>query len=129
MSGAGPSARRGGARWRAAAFGRMAATTMLAAALLPPVARAADEDPAKFLEFVREDASNCVIRNGQRILVRSTHPSRTLRVWLDRYLMGIGTGDRSRSELKPGAEPEPLGCSRVQNGEQEWRVVRVQFVD
>jgi hypothetical protein len=48
---------------------------------------------------------------------------------MDRFHMGVGTGDRSRSELKPGAEPEPLGCSRTLTGVQEWRIVRAQFVD
>jgi hypothetical protein len=48
---------------------------------------------------------------------------------LDRYHMGIGTGDRSRSDLRPGAAPEPLGCSRSLTGPQEWRLVRASFVD
>jgi hypothetical protein len=43
--------------------------------------------------------------------------------------MGIGTGDRSRSDLKPGAEPEPLGGSRSLTGAQEWRLVRANFLD
>lgn len=43
--------------------------------------------------------------------------------------MGAGTGDRSRTELLPGAEPEPLGCSRSEFGAQEWRLVKAQFVD
>jgi hypothetical protein len=91
-------------------------------------ARAA-EDPLAFVSFVEEHTSTCVSRNGVQILVRNTHPSRTLRVWLDRYHMGTGTGDRSRSDLKPGAAPEPLGCSRSTTGAQEWRLVRALFVD
>jgi hypothetical protein len=101
---------------------------LLCAAALVPCARAADE-PSAFVAFVEEHASTCVARNGVQILVRNTHPTRTLRVWLDRYHMGTGTGDRSRSELKPGAAPEPLGCSRSLTGPQEWRLVRAAFVD
>jgi hypothetical protein len=97
-------------------------------AALMPCASAAEEASA-FVSFVEEHASTCVSRNGVQILVRNTHPSRTLRVWLDRYHMGTGTGDRSRSELKPGAAPEPLGCSRSLTGPQEWRLVRAAFVD
>jgi hypothetical protein len=41
----------------------------------------------------------------------------------------VGTGDRSRSDLAAGAEPEPLGCSRSESGPQEWRLVRAVFVD
>ena len=93
-----------------------------------PTARAAD-DPAQYVEFVQEPTAGCVARNGVQIQVKSTHPKRTLRVWLDRKLMGSGTGDRSRSELKPGAAPEPLGCSRSDGGEQSWVLVRAAFVD
>jgi hypothetical protein len=87
------------------------------------------EDPASFVQFVQEPTAACLSRNAVQILVRNTHPSRTLQVWLDRYHMGHGTGDRSRSELKPGAEPEPLGCSRNLEAPQEWRLVRAVFVD
>ncbi|WP_298829139.1 hypothetical protein [uncultured Piscinibacter sp.] len=102
----------------------LSALTLLACA-----AAHAQDDPAKYLKFVEEHAANCVMRNATQIQVKNTHPTRRIRVWLDRYHMGVGTGDRSRSELAPGAEPEPLGCSRSDAGTQEWRVVRAQFVD
>jgi hypothetical protein len=89
----------------------------------------ADEDAASYVQFSHEPTATCVARNGQQILVKNAHPTRKLRVWLDRVHMGVGTGDRSRSDLAPGAEPEPLGCSRNLNGVQEWRVVRVEFID
>jgi hypothetical protein len=101
---------------------------VLALALVAGSARAADE-PATFVAFVQEPGATCVARSGLQVLVRNTHPTRTLRVWLDRFHMGVGTGDRSKSDLKPGAEPEPLGCSRSQTGVQEWRLVRAMFVD
>jgi hypothetical protein len=94
----------------------------------PPPTPAA-EDPQGFVQFVLEDDTNCQMRDGQHVLVRSTHPKRTIRVWLDRYYAGVGTGDRSRSDLAPTAEAEALGCSRVMNGPQEWRIVRAIFVD
>jgi len=99
-----------------------------AALALPSLARA-DEDAASFVQFTQDFAGQCTNRNGVQILVKSTHPSRALRVWLDRVHMGKGTGDRSRSDLAPGAEPEPLGCSRTDFGTQEWRVVRAAFID
>jgi hypothetical protein len=89
----------------------------------------ADEDARLYVQFSQEPTATCVSRNGQQILVKNSHPTRKLRVWLDRMHMGVGTGDRSRSDLAPGAEPEPLGCSRNLNGVQEWRVVRVVFID
>jgi hypothetical protein len=43
--------------------------------------------------------------------------------------MGVGTGDRSKTEMKPGSPPVALGCSRTMDGPQEWRVVRAKFTD
>lgn len=117
----GGSARRIRGRWRVA-LGAVAAALALQAG-------AADDDPRRYVDFVEELSGTCSARGGRLILVRSTHPSRTLKVWLDRYHMGSGTGDRSRSELRPGGEPEPLGCSRSTDGPQEWRLVRASFVD
>lgn len=109
-----------------------AAGPLLAAPAAPaaPAASAAAADDARaYVQFVQDFTATCVQRNGVQIQVRNSHPQRTLRVWLDRIHMGVGTGDRSRSELKPGAEPEPLGCSRTHTGAQEWRIVRAQWVD
>jgi hypothetical protein len=89
----------------------------------------AEEDPGKYLQFVEDFAASCVSRNGVQIQLKNTHPTRRIRVWLDRFHMGVATADRSRSDLAPGAEPEPLGCSRTDTGKQEWRVVRVIWLD
>ncbi|MCR5866344.1 MAG: hypothetical protein ACK4PH_09295 [Aquincola tertiaricarbonis] len=99
------------------------------AGLALPAAAADDTSAAGYVQFVEDFAATCVQRNGVQIQVRNTHPSRTIRIWLDRVQMGVGTGDRSRSELPPKAEPEPLGCSRTLTGTQEWKLVRAQFVD
>jgi hypothetical protein len=89
----------------------------------------ADEDARAYVQFVEDLSGTCSARSAKLIEVKSTHPTRRLRVWLDRYHMGHGTGDRSRSDLAPGAEPEPLGCSRSSDGAQEWRIVRAVFID
>lgn len=94
-----------------------------------PASAAETEDATSFVQFTQDFAGQCTARNGVQILVRNTHPSRPLRVWLDRMHMGTGTGDRSRSDLAPGAQPEPLGCSRSDYGPQEWRLVRAVFTD
>ncbi|HSN31622.1 MAG TPA: hypothetical protein VLU41_02975 [Ideonella sp.] len=105
-----------------------AALALGLATAAPPLARA-DEDARAYVQFVEDLSGTCSARSAKLIEVRNTHPTRTLRVWLDRYHMGHGTGDRSRSELAPGAEPEALGCSRTTDGPQEWRVVRAVFVN
>lgn len=103
-----------------------------AATLAPGDARPAaapGDDPAAYVQFVLEDDSDCQMREGKHVLVRSAHPTRAIRVWLDRYYRNSGTGDRSHSDLRPGAEGEALGCSHIGDGDQEWRVVRAQFLD
>ena len=101
----------------------------LAALLGAGPGRAADDEALRYVRFVEEQAGDCVNRNGVQILVKNEHPTRRLRVWLDRYQAGVGTGDRSRSDLAPGAPPEPLGCSRNLAGAQEWRLARAVFLD
>jgi hypothetical protein len=105
------------------------ALALLGWLLLPAWAHGAEDDAAAHVRFSQDFVGTCVARNGVQILVRNSHPTRKLRVWLDRFHMGVGTGDRSRSDLAPGAEPEALGCSRSLSGPQEWRVVRAVFVD
>jgi hypothetical protein len=127
-----PARRQGRARSLAApAF---AAAALLGAALPAFGAdegadKQVDKSAAAFVQFVEEAADRCVSRNGMQIQVRSTHPSRRIKVWLDRSLGGVGTGDRSRTELAPGAAPEPLGCSRDQGFTQTWKLVRAEFLD
>lgn len=96
-----------------------------------PAAPAASDPalPESYLSFEKDFTSNCVIRNGVQVLIRNTHPSRTVRVWLERTIAGRPTGDRSRSELKPGAEAEPLGCSVTSEQPQAWRIVKTVFAD
>lgn len=106
----------------------LAAALVLAASAAPLAAQPA-EDPAQFVAFVQEFEGKCTARQGVQLLVKSTHATRTVRVWLDRVHMGKGTGDRSRTDLPPGADPEPLGCSRTDSGAQEWRIARAIFVD
>ena len=115
------------ATWHTALLAAVVAAFTATTAWAAPAA-AADE-AAGYVQFVEDFTANCVARNGVQLQVKNTHPSRKIRVWLDRIQMGVGTGDRSRTELPPGAEPEPLGCSRTLTGTQEWQLVRAQFVD
>ena len=89
----------------------------------------AQESAIAHVQFVEEAAGNCVARSGVQILLKSSHPTRRIRVWLDRTVDGNGTGDRSRTELSPGAPPEALGCSRNEGLAQGWKLVRAEFVE
>ena len=97
---------------------------------LAALVRAADEDAASFVKFGEDFGATCVTRNTVTVTVRSTHPLRTVRVWLERSVGGTSTGDRSKSDLKPNAEPEDLGCAKsLEGAEQKWKIQRAVFVD
>lgn len=89
----------------------------------------AEQEAKDFVVFSQEFEATCVSREAVQILVNNAHPTRKIRVWLDRYHMGVGTGDRSKTDLHPAAAPEPLGCSRTLSGPQEWRMVRAEFIN
>ena len=96
---------------------------------LPVTAEPTNEEAKQYVQFVEELEGACISLSAKQIQVKNIHPSRKIRVWLDRYHMGTGTGDRSKSDLLPGAAPEPLGCSRSSDGPQEWRVARAAFIE
>ena len=82
------------------------------------------------MKFGEDFGATCVNRNTVTVTVKSTHPSRVIRVWLERSVGGTSTGDRSRSDLKPNAEPEDLGCAKsLEGAEQKWKIQRAVFVD
>jgi len=101
----------------------------LAALALPAVVKAEDQDPLKFLAFSTDFDSKCVERRGVMIYIANTHPSRTMKLVLERWYMENRTADRGKSVLKPGVEPEPLGCSNIEGGKQEWKVLKSEWVD
>lgn len=92
-------------------------------------AAAEDEDPLKFIAFSTDFDSKCVQRNGVMIYIANKHPSRSMRLVLERWYMDNRTADRGKSLLKPGEEPEPLGCSNVEGGKQEWKVLKSEWAD
>jgi len=103
----------------------LAATHLLA----PLPAAAEEEDPLKFIVFSTDFDSKCVQRRGVMIYIANKHPSRTMSLVLERWYMDNRTADRGKSLLKPGDEPEPLGCSNVEGGKQEWRILRSEWLD
>lgn len=86
------------------------------------------EDPNDFIKFTTDFDAKCVNRGGVMIYISNSHPKNTLKVTLERWFMDYRTGDRGRSILKPNSKPEALGCSKVSNGKQEWRVKKIEWV-
>ena len=104
----------------------LAATAMVFATSLV----AAEEDAVSFVKFGEDFGATCVNRQTVTVTVQNTHPSRTVRVWLERSVGGVPTGDRSKSDLKPSAAPEDLGCAKsLEGAEQKWKVQRAVFLD
>jgi hypothetical protein len=97
---------------------------------LAAASAAAEEDAASFVKFGEDFGATCVNRQTVTVTVRSMHPTRTVRVWLERSVGGVPTGDRSKSDLKPDAPPEDLGCAKsLEGAEQKWKIQRATFVD
>lgn len=87
------------------------------------------EVPSEFVKFTTDFDAKCVTRGGVMIYISNNHPSKTLKVTLERWFMDNKTGDRSRSILKPSDNPEALGCSKVSNLKQEWRIKKAEWYD
>lgn len=104
----------------------LSALALLLAVALPA---AADDDPVKFIAFSTDFDSKCVQRNGVMVYVANKHPSRSMKLVLERWYMDNRTADRGKSLLKPGDEPEALGCSNIEGGRQEWKVLKSEWVD
>lgn len=104
--------------------------TLLALALTPglPVAAGEAEDPRAFIEFGHEYASACTRHRAEMRLVANTHESRAIEIVLWRYLGDTRSQGRSVKTLAPGADPEPLGCTKANGLERRWEIERIEFV-
>ena len=86
------------------------------------------DDAAKYTQFVEENTGSCVQRNGVQIQVRNTHPTRRIKVWLDRYQAGVGTGDPLAQRTRPAPSPKrwaaraamPASRSGASCGRYSW---------
>jgi hypothetical protein len=87
------------------------------------------ETPKDFLIFSTDFAAKCVIRGGVMIYLSNKHPSREIKVTLERWYMNNKTADRGKSVLKAQSGPDALGCSKVSEGDQEWKILKAEWVD
>tara|TARA_A100001011_G_C14203257_1_gene796639 strand:- start:411 stop:794 length:384 start_codon:yes stop_codon:yes gene_type:complete len=89
----------------------------------------ANENVNNYIKFSTDFDAKCVVRGGVMIYISNIHKNKTIKVTLERWFMDNKTGDRSRSILKPANDPEALGCSKVSNLKQEWRVKNAEWVN
>lgn len=84
---------------------------------------------ASYVEFEHDFHSQCVMRNGKMRLVRSTHPGRRIKIYLQRYYAGVRQPGRTTEVLEPGREAVTLGCTVVDGRPQDWKLVKARFVE
>ena len=87
-----------------------------------------EDAPNDFVKFTTDFDAKCVNRGGVMIYISNSHPKKALKVTLERWFMDYRTGDRGRSILAPSSKPEALGCSKVSNGKQEWKIKKIEWV-
>lgn len=90
---------------------------------------AAPKDPAKpYLSLTPQNDGKCQIlsEGGKLVVLRNTHPDRSIRFRLIRYFMDVPQS-RVVGAIAPGDEGQKLGCSRVDGREQFWKIERADF--
>jgi hypothetical protein len=83
--------------------------------------------PIEAVEWVRISAADCESKGGQLVAVRNRDSSKALKVVLERWYMGVKTGDRGQHQLAPGAAATELGCSQVEGAEQRWELIDARY--
>ncbi len=96
-------------------------------ASLPATASADEARDA--VEWVAEADARCVQQGGTLTGVRNRDRTRTVRVWLDRWYMGMRTADRGRHDLPPDGPVRELGCSETRQGRQHWTLEDARFLE
>jgi len=87
--------------------------------------------PADYLKFWSELDGKCQILSdgGKLRMMENTHPNKSIKFLLSRLFAGVRQPGYAKGILNPEDEPKQLGCTRVQNRDQTWLVVRAEFVE
>lgn len=84
---------------------------------------AEDKEPVIFVESNNAD---CATDDSKMISIKNTG-HQELEVWLDRWFMGVQTGDHTKHILKSDDNTHDLGCSVTRRGEkQHWIIYSVK---
>ncbi len=95
-------------------------------------AQAADEatgDPADYLKFESRFDATCQLWRADVRLMSNTHPSKTIKYRMVRYLADKRQPSLTVGTIEPGGEPERLGCTMIDGLEQRWEVKQALFTD
>ncbi len=90
----------------------------------------AAENPADFLEFISELDNECQKRSpgGRLRLVRNLHPEKPIKFRFVRVFSKVKQPGFARGTLQPGEEPTQLGCTKISGRDQNWEIVKVEFL-
>jgi len=93
--------------------------------------QAAESLAGEYLEFLSVEDGHCqnLSQGGQLLLLKSTHPAKKIKFRLERYFAGVRQPGLVQDVIDPGSQPVRLGCTRVDNREQNWKVRLATFLD
>lgn len=86
-------------------------------------------EPRGYLRLTEAFASDCMLHEGEMLLIENTHPESAIEVSLERVLGNVRQPGRSTNILKPKDEPMELGCNSQGGLKQHWEIVEAEFVD
>ena len=92
-------------------------------------AAVAGDAPARgFLSVKSQNDGKCqnLSQGGKLVVLRNTHPDRSIRYRLVRYFMDVPQS-RIVGAVAPGEEGQKLGCNRVDGRDQFWKIERADF--
>ncbi|MEM7540834.1 MAG: hypothetical protein AAF384_04520 [Pseudomonadota bacterium] len=104
---------------------------MLLVLLTATTGAAADnERPASFLQMTSVLDGKCQILSdgGKLRVLKNVHEERAVKYRLERVFVGKPQG-LAVGVAPPQGATIKLGCTRVDGREQEWRLVRAEFIE
>lgn len=113
--------------WKSRAFARRRLFALVAGlALSAPVF--SGESAGSYLNIAPQHDGKCqnLSEGGKLVVLRNTHPARSIRFRLVRYFKGVPQS-RIVGAVAPGEEGQKLGCNRVDGRDQSWKIERAEF--
>lgn len=99
-----------------------------------PAAQASDdpteENTSSHLEIYKEFDGRCQgLRRGDARMIRNNHPEKSIKYRMVRILNGKRQASIIQDTIAPGEDNgQKLGCEKLGDREQNWRVIRAEFV-
>jgi len=91
----------------------------------------AGDDPRSYLEFIANSDGKCTILSagGRLQSIKNNHRLKTIRYRLVRYIAGKPQPSFTSGTVGPVGQMSALGCDRVDDQDQRWRLESARYVD